>query len=104
MPHRLFHSHALSTLSFATSGPNARSTQLFFNFGDNSGLDKQGFSPIGRVIKGMEIIDKVYAGYNDSEARPNQSSIKQFGNAYVSKNFPKLSYIASASVVGSKQQ
>jgi len=52
-------------MSFATSGPNARSTQLFINFVDNSSLDQQGFAPIARVCEGMDVVDKVYAGNRD---------------------------------------
>jgi len=86
-------------LSFATSGPHARSTQLFINFGDNKGLDNQGFAPIGKVVKGMDIVEQVYAGYNSGDKKPNQGYIKQFGNAYLTKNFPKLSYIVSAELL-----
>eukprot|EP00466_Bigelowiella_natans_P020094 jgi/Bigna1/52473/estExt_Genewise1Plus.C_80128 len=92
-------SNSKGTMSFATSGPNARSTQLFINFGDNKSLDNQGFSPIAEVVKGMDIVEKVYAGYNSADTKPNQGYIKQFGNAYLSKNFPKLSYIVSAELL-----
>lgn len=89
-------------LSFATAGPGTRTTQLFINFGDNAGLDGQGFSPIGQVTEGMEVVDSLYADYGEGAPRgdgPNQQLIQNVGNSYLKKQFPKLDYIKSASII-----
>jgi peptidyl-prolyl cis-trans isomerase A (cyclophilin A) len=84
-------------LTFAkTSLPNSRSTQLYINFGDNAGLDPQGFAPIGSVVEGMEIVDKIYAGYGE---RPDQQRITEEGDAYIAKNFPMIDKIKLAKVL-----
>eukprot|EP01041_Mallomonas_annulata_P003045 gene3045-5963_t len=89
-------SNSRGTISFATSGANTRSTQLFINFVNNKFLDSQGFTPIGRVIKGMDIIDALYNKYGE---QPNQGLIQMKGNEYLNLNFPKLSYIESTKVI-----
>ena len=41
-------------ITFATSGPNSRTTQVFINFGDNSRLDGMGFASFGQVMQRHE--------------------------------------------------
>jgi peptidyl-prolyl cis-trans isomerase A (cyclophilin A) len=82
-------------ITFATAGPGTRTTQVFINFGDNAGLDRQGFSPFGRVISGMEVVDSIYSGYGES---PDQTQLQSAGNAYLAKNFAKLDYVRSATI------
>lgn len=89
-------SNKRGTLTFATSGPNSRTTQLFINFGDNSFLDGQGFSPVGEVAEGMSVVDAIYGEYGES---PDQGSIQRRGNAYLSEKFPNLDYIKAASLI-----
>jgi peptidyl-prolyl cis-trans isomerase A (cyclophilin A) len=83
-------------VSFASAGPNTRTTQLFVNLGDNARLDAMGFSPFGKVVSGMDVVRKIYAGYGES---PDQSAIVAQGKGYLDKSFPKLDRIVSATVV-----
>jgi peptidyl-prolyl cis-trans isomerase A (cyclophilin A) len=90
-------------VTFAKTGaPNSRSTQIFVNFEDNDGLDGQGFSPFGRVVDGMSVVQKLYSDYGDGAPRgkgPDQARIQAEGNAYLTKDFPKLDYIKTATIV-----
>ena len=83
-------------LTFATGGMNTRTTQMFINFGDNNRLDEQGFAPLGRVVEGMDVVDRIYSGYGES---PDQNMIQMRGNAYLAGQFPKLDTIAHATIV-----
>jgi peptidyl-prolyl cis-trans isomerase A (cyclophilin A) len=95
-------SNSRGMITFATAGPNTRTTQVFINFGDNAGLDGQGFSPFGKVVSGMDVVDSLYAGYGEgapSGRGPNQGIVQSLGNDYLGKAFPKLDYITKASIV-----
>jgi peptidyl-prolyl cis-trans isomerase A (cyclophilin A) len=82
-------------ISFATSGPNTRATQLFINLQDNPRLDGMGFSPVAQVVEGMSVVDAIFSGYGEG---PDQGRIRAEGNAYLEREFPKLDYIRSARV------
>jgi peptidyl-prolyl cis-trans isomerase A (cyclophilin A) len=88
-------------MTFATSGPNSRTTQVFINFNNNVGLDGQGFSPFGQVVSGMKIVDALYNGYGEGAPRgsgPDQGRVQSEGNAYLNKDFPMLDYIKKATI------
>ena len=90
-------SNTRGTISFATSGPNTRTTQLFINLSDNKALDSQGFAPIGRVLDdGMDWIDKINPKHRQE---PAQGKIQRRGNEYLKEEFPDLSYIESIRAV-----
>jgi peptidyl-prolyl cis-trans isomerase A (cyclophilin A) len=98
---RVTQSNTRGTITFATSGPNARTTQVFINFADNSQLDRMGFAPFGRVVSGMDVVDKLYTGYGEGApngAGPDQNRIQFEGNAYLAKSFPRLDYVKKATI------
>lgn len=83
-------------ITFATAGPNTRTTQLFINFKDNGFLDSQGFAPFGEVVEGMEVVDKINSQYGET---PDQGRITAEGDAYISKSFPNIDKIKSARIL-----
>jgi cyclophilin family peptidyl-prolyl cis-trans isomerase len=88
-------------ITFATAGPNTRTTQVFINFGDNGGLDGQGFAPFGQVVSGMNVVDKLYAGYGEGAPQgrgPEQGRLQMEGNAYLAKSFPRMDYVKKATI------
>jgi len=94
-------SNTRGMVSFATAGPGTRTTQVFINFGDNAGLDGQGFSPFGQVVSGMDVVDSFFKGYGEGAPRgqgPDQGRVQTEGNAYLITDFPKLDYVKKATI------
>jgi peptidyl-prolyl cis-trans isomerase A (cyclophilin A) len=86
-------------LTFATAGPNTRTTQVFINLKDNASLDRMGFAPFGAVDgNGMNVVEMMYEGYGDSSG-PDQDQVEKQGDPYLRKGWPKLDYIKSATLV-----
>ena len=94
-------SNKRGTITFATAGPGTRTTQLFVNLADNDFLDKQGFSPFGQVVSGMNNVQKIYGGYGEGAPRgngPDQGRAQLEGNKYLESDFPKLDYIKTITI------
>jgi peptidyl-prolyl cis-trans isomerase A (cyclophilin A) len=95
-------SNKRGTVTFATAGPNMRTTQVFINYGNNSRLDSMGFVPFGKIVDGMKVVDAIEGSYGDGppEGRgPQQERIQTEGNSYLRTGFPKLDYIKSATLL-----
>jgi len=84
-------SNTRGTLTFAMSGPNSRTTQLFFNFKDNKYLDREGFAPIGYIVEGMDLLEQIVDVHRE---KPVQGKIVKRGNEYLNAEFPDLTYIS----------
>jgi len=88
-------------ITYATSGPDSRTTQVFVSLKDNSGLDAQGFASFGQVVSGMNVVDSLYSGYGDGPpygTGPDQGRLQFEGNGYLMKEFPKLDFIKKATI------
>jgi peptidyl-prolyl cis-trans isomerase A (cyclophilin A) len=94
--------NAKGTITFATAGPNTRTSQVFINLVDNDRLDSMGFAPFGKVVEGFDIVEKLYAGYGEGAPYghgPDQGRARTLGNAYLEASFPKLDGITKVTVV-----
>jgi peptidyl-prolyl cis-trans isomerase A (cyclophilin A) len=92
------HSNTPGTITFATAGPNTRTTQVFVNLGSNAFLDSQGFAPFGLVTSGGAAISSLYHGYADKPTN-DQPQMTAQGEAYFAKHWPKLDKILTARIV-----
>ena len=97
-------SNSRGTIAFAFAVPNGRTTQVFINLRDNAAThDKEPFVPIGRVVQGMDVADRLFSGYGEASGggirAAKQDALFHQGNAYLQENFPKLDWIKQAVVV-----
>ncbi len=96
-------SNVRGTIAYAMTGPNTRTTQLFISLVDNSRLDAQGFAPFGRVVSGMDVVDRLYSGYAETSGgglrAGHQGAAIAGGNAWFDRHYPKLDRLISARIV-----
>ena len=94
--------NARGTVTYATRGPNTRTTQIFINLKDNrQALDSRGFAPFGKVVEGMDVVDSFYNSYGDMPPQgqgPDPKQIQLRGNEYLESRFPRLDYIKKATI------
>jgi len=94
-------SNTAGMITFATAGPNTRTTQVFMNFDDNANLDGMGFAPFGK-LRSMDVLNQLFDGYGEGAPRgrgPHQGRLQSQGNAYLKAEFPNLDYIVKATIV-----
>lgn len=96
-------SNARGTFAFAMTGPDARTTQIYINTGDQSRLDGMGFAPLGKVVAGMDAVDELYSGYGEHSGggmrAGRQGKLFEEGNAYLDREFPLLDKLLRATIV-----
>jgi cyclophilin family peptidyl-prolyl cis-trans isomerase len=101
----LIEHNAPGFVAFSNTGPNTRSTQVYINTGDNSARndEENGFAPFGKVIDGMDIVEKLYSGYGEHAGggmrAGHQDAMFAGGNAYMDREFPKLDKLTRASIL-----
>ena len=83
-------------VTFATKGPDSRTSQIFINYANNGFLDSQGFSPFGQVTEGMHNAEGIYSGYGEM---PDQGQITNVGNSYLERAYPDLDYVKKATII-----
>jgi len=96
-------SNTRGTFAYAMTGPDARTTQIYINTGDQTRLDATGFAPFGKVIEGMDVVDRLYAGYGEASGggmrAGHQDKLFEEGNAYLDREFPLLDKLIRAEIV-----
>jgi peptidyl-prolyl cis-trans isomerase A (cyclophilin A) len=96
-------SNVRGTFAFAMTGPNLRNTQIYINLVDNRQLDAQGFSPVGRVVEGMDVVDRIYSGYGEDAGGGlrlgKQDRMLNEGNRHLDADFPRLDRLIHAMIM-----
>ena len=91
-------SNSRGTITYATGGPNTRTTQLFINLNDNSSLDRQGFSPFGKVVSGMDVLTAIYNPTPGESGGTSQSAYEQTGNKWILDKYPNVDLIENTAL------
>jgi peptidyl-prolyl cis-trans isomerase A (cyclophilin A) len=92
-------SNTRGTISFATAGPNTRSSQVFINYIDNSRLDEMGFAPFGEVIEGLEETAELVHNPTPGDSNGvDQEQYEFLGNDWIRQQYPVINFIQTGSV------
>jgi homoserine O-acetyltransferase len=96
-------SNARGSFAFAMVTPDARTTQIFIATGDMTQQDGTGFAPFGKVVEGMDVVEKLYSGYGERSGggmrAGRQAKLFEEGNAYLDREFPMLDRLVRARIV-----
>eukprot|EP01031_Cornospumella_fuschlensis_P035336 gene35336-42818_t len=87
------------TVSYATAGPDTRTTQIFINYVDNSRLDTSGFAPFAKVISGFNTALAVVNPTPGDSNGINQEIYTLKGNEWLLSKYPTVSLATCAEIV-----
>ncbi|MGE3275840.1 MAG: peptidylprolyl isomerase [Vicinamibacterales bacterium] len=95
-------SNVRGTIAFAFAEKDGRTTQVFFNLRDNNpAYDVEPFTPFGRVIEGMEIVDAFNDEYGEGVGgirAGGQDPAFAEGDAFFVREYPRLDRIRRVTV------
>jgi cyclophilin family peptidyl-prolyl cis-trans isomerase len=99
-------SNVRGAFAFAMTGPGARTTQIYICTDDSmKRQDGDGFAPFGRIVEGMDIVDRLYKGYGERSGggmrAGHQDKLFEEGNGYLDREFPQLDRLVRARIVKS---
>ena len=83
------------TVTYATAGPDTRTTQLFINYIDNSRLDEMGFAPFGTVVSGFDTALSIVNPTPGDSNGVDQDNYTKYGNEWILENYPNITMITS---------
>ena len=96
-------SNTRGRFAFAMTGPDTRTTQIYICRVDMSAQDKDGFAPLGMVVDGMDVVDRLYDGYGETSGggmrAGRQGRIFEEGNPHLDRDFPKLDRLIRARIL-----
>lgn len=87
------------TVTYATAGPDTRTTQLFINYVDNSRLDADGFAPFGVITSGFDTALQIYNPTPDNSNGIGQERYTELGNDWILKKYPDVDLVTTARLV-----
>jgi len=74
--------------------------------GDQTRQDADGFAPFGKVVEGMEVVDRLYPEYGETSGggmrAGRQGKLFEEGNAWLDREFPLLDKLLRATIVAQK--
>lgn len=95
-------SNTRGSFAYAMTGPDTRTTQIYINLVDNIHLDERGFSPLGEVTEGMDVVDRLYSGYGEEAGGGmrlgKQDKMFESGNDHLDASYPLLTKLIDAEI------
>lgn len=96
-------SNERGTFAYAMTGPDTRTTQIYIVTGHETGLDSQGFAPLGNVVEGMDVVDRLNSEYGEHSGggmrAGQQGRMFEEGNAFLDREFPRLDMLVRARII-----